>query len=246
MSEPRTLTRKLIEDHVSAAPVRAGDEVDLRVDQVLLEDATATMAAMQFEELGADRVAVPLAVTYVDHNVLGIDQRDIDDHRFLQAWSARRGLRYSRPGNGISHYVHLERYAKPGQVLVGADSHTSMAGAVGMLAIGAGGLDVAVAMAGHGFSLVAPTVVGVALTGELAPWVQAKDVILELLRRRGVRGGVGRIFEFTGPGVATLTATERGTIANMIVESGGTTAIFPGDERTREWLAGQGRADALE
>jgi aconitate hydratase len=243
MPEPRTLTRRLIEDHVSSGPVRAGDEVDLRVDQILLEDATATMAAMQFEELGAARVAVPLAVTYVDHNVLGIDQRDIDDHRFLQAWSARRGLRYSRPGNGISHYVHLERFACPGQVLIGADSHTTMAGALGMLAIGAGGLDVAVALAGHGYPLRVPQVVGVELRGELGDWVQAKDVILELLRRRGVRGGRDRIFEFTGEGVAALSATERGTICNMIVETGATTAVFPADERVREWLAGQGRED---
>jgi aconitate hydratase len=243
MPEPRTLTRRLIEDHVSSGPVRARDEVDLRVDQILLEDATATMAAMQFEELGADRVAVPLAVTYVDHNVLGIDQRDIDDHRFLQAWSARRGLRYSRPGNGISHYVHLERFACPGQVLIGADSHTTMAGALGMLAIGAGGLDVAVALAGHGYPLRVPQIVGVELRGELGDWVQAKDVILELLRRRGVRGGRDRIFEFTGDGVAGLSATERGTICNMIVETGATTAVFPADERVREWLAGQGRED---
>jgi aconitate hydratase len=241
MPEPRTLSRKLLEDHVEGGAVRAGEEVDLRVDQILLEDATATMAAMQFEELGAERAAVPLAVTYVDHDVLGIDQRDIDDHRFLQAWSARRGLRYSRPGNGISHYVHLERFACPGQVLIGADSHTTMAGALGMLAIGAGGLDVAVALAGHGYPLRVPQVVGVELRGELGDWVQAKDVILELLRRRGVRGGRDRIFEFTGEGVAALSATERGTICNMIVETGATTAVFPADERVREWLAGQGR-----
>jgi aconitate hydratase len=243
MPEPRTLSRKLLEDHVEGGAVRAGEEVDLRVDQILLEDATATMAAMQFEELGAERAAVPLAVTYVDHDVLGIDQRDIDDHRFLQAWSARRGLRYSRPGNGISHYVHLERFACPGQVLIGADSHTTMAGAVGMLAIGAGGLDVAVALAGHGYTLRVPRVVGVELRGALGDWVQAKDVILELLRRRGVRDGLDRIFEFTGDGVATLSATERGTICNMIVETGATTAVFPADERVREWLAGQGREE---
>jgi aconitate hydratase len=243
MAGPRTLTRKLLEDHLADGELRAGEEVVLRVDQVLLEDATGTMAAKQFDELGADRVAVPLAVTYVDHNVLGLDQRNMDDHRFLQAFSARRGLHYSRPGNGISHYVHLERFASPGQVLIGADSHTTMAGAAGMLAIGAGGLDVAVAMAGHGFVLPVPRVVGVELRGELADWVQAKDVILELLRRRGVRGGLERIFEFTGPGVATLSATERGTIANMIVETGATTAVFPADERVREWLAGQGRED---
>src|SRR4051812_49465723 len=201
------------------------------------------MAGMQFEELGVDRVQVPLAITYVDHNVLGLDHRNMDDARYLQAFCARFGLLYSRPGNGISHYVPLERYARSGQVLVGADSHTSMAGAVGMLAIGAGGLDVAVAMAGHGFALACPTVVGVELRDELGPWVQAKDVILELLRRRGVRGGLGRVFEFTGPGVATLTATERGTICNMIVETGGTTAVFPRDERVREWLAGHGGED---
>src|SRR3954454_19404545 len=241
MAEPRTLTRRLIDDHLADGDVRAGEEVVLRVDQILLEDATGTMAAKQFEELGADRVAVPLAVTYVDHNVLGLDQRNMDDHRFLQAFSARHGLHYSRPGNGIAHYVHLERFACPGQVLIGADSHTSMAGAAGMLAIGAGGLDVAVAMAGHGFVLPVPRVVGVELRGRLGDWVQAKDVILELLRRRGVRGGRDRIFEFTGPGVAALSATERGTICNMIVETGGTTAVFPGDERVREWLAGQGR-----
>jgi aconitate hydratase len=242
VAAPRTLTRKLLESHLRSGTLdEPGADVELDVDQVLLEDATGTMAGMQFEELGVDRVQVPLAVCYVDHNVLGLDHRNMDDARWLQAFCARYGVLYSRPGNGISHYLHLERYARPGQVLVGADSHTSMAGALGMLAIGAGGLDVAVAMAGHGFALGAPRVVGVELTGSLEPWVQAKDVILELLRRRGVRGGVGRIFEFTGPGVATLTATERGTIANMIVETGGTTAVFPADEQVRAWLEAQGR-----
>jgi aconitate hydratase len=240
---PRTLTHKLLDDHLESGRLEPGEDIVLRVDQVLLEDATGTMAGMQFEELGIDRVQVPLAVTYVDHNVLGLDHRNMDDARWLQAFCTRYGLLYSRPGNGISHYVHLERHAKPGGVLVGADSHTTMAGALGMIAIGAGGLDVAVAMAGHGFALRCPAVVGVELRGELPDWVQAKDVILELLRRRGVRGGVERIFEFTGPGVATLTATERGTICNMIVETGATTAVFPSDERAREWLAGQGREE---
>jgi aconitate hydratase len=238
---PRTLTHKLLDAHLQSGRLVPGEEIQLAVDQVLLEDATGTMAAMQFEELEVDRVAVPLAVTYVDHNVLGLDHRNMDDARYLQAFCARYGLHYSRPGNGISHYVHLERYARPGEVLIGADSHTTMAGAVGMLAIGAGGLDVAVAMAGHGFWLACPLVVGVELRGELAEWVQAKDVILELLRRRGVRGGRERIFEFTGDGAATLTATERGTICNMIVETGATTAVFGTDERVREWLADQGR-----
>jgi aconitate hydratase len=241
VAAPRTLTRKLLESHLRDGRLEPGADIVLEVDQVLLEDATGTMAGMQFEELDVDRVAVPLAICYVDHNVLGLDHRNMDDARYLRAFCARYGVLYSRPGNGISHYVHLERYARPGEVLVGADSHTSMAGALGMLAIGAGGLDVAVAMAGHGFALACPALVGVELRGELGPWVQAKDVILELLRRRGVRGGLGRVFEFTGPGVATLTATERGTICNMIVETGATTAVFPGDERVREWLAGQKR-----
>jgi aconitate hydratase len=240
---PRTFTHKLLDSHLRSGRLAAGEEIELDVDQVLLEDATGTMAAMQFEELEVDRVAVPLAVTYVDHNVLGLDHRNMDDARYLQAFCARYGMHYSRPGNGISHYVHLERCAKPGEVLIGADSHTTMAGAVGMLAIGAGGLDVAVAMAGHGFWLQCPIVVGVELRGELPDWVQAKDVILDLLRRRGVRGGRERVFEFTGPGAATLTATERGTICNMIVETGATTAVFTADERVREWLAGQGRED---
>ena len=240
MPEPRNLTHKVLAEHLADGRLAAGEEITLRVDQVLVEDATGTMAAMQFEELGADRVAVPLAVMYVDHNVLGLE-KNIDDHRFLQAFSQRYGLLYSRPGNGISHYVHLERFAKPGEVLLGADSHSTMAGALGMLAIGVGGLEAAVAMAGYGFTLRCPQVVGVELRGELPAWVQSKDVILELLRRHGVRGGVGRVFEFRGDGVSRLTATERATIANMIVETGATTAVFPADERTREWLRAQER-----
>jgi aconitate hydratase len=243
MTAPRTLTHKLLEAHLAHGRLRAGDEIGLRVDQVLLEDATGTMAAMQFEQLAVERVQVPLAVTYVDHNVLGLDDRNMDDHRYLQAFCARYGLLYSRPGNGIAHYIHLERFARPGQLLLGADSHTTMAGAVGMLAIGAGGLEVAAAMAGHPFSLACPQVVGVELHGELPAWVQAKDVILELLRRRGVRGGRGRIFEFIGDGAARLTATERGTICNMIVETGATSAIFPADDTVRGWLAAQDRED---
>jgi predicted aconitate hydratase len=241
MTEAQNLTRKILAEHLSAGELVPGEEVDLAVDQILIEDATGSMTALQFEALGAERVSVPLAVMYVDHNVLQIDDKNMDEHRYLRTFSARYGVRYSRPGNGISHYVHLERFAKPGELLVGADSHSTMAGAVGMFAVGAGGLDVAVAMAGYGFSLECPKVVGVELRGELPDWVQSKDVILELLRRYGVRGGVGRVFEFTGDGVSALSVTDRGTICNMITELGATAAVFPGDERTREWLAAQRR-----
>jgi aconitate hydratase len=243
MSRARNLTRKLLGDHLLEGNLVPGKEIDLAVDQVLIEDATGSMTALQFEALEAEKVAVPLAVMYVDHNVLQIDDKNMDEHRFLRSFSARYGIRYSRPGNGISHYVHLERFARPGGLLVGADSHSTMAGALGMFAVGAGGLDVAVALAGYGFSLECPKVVGVELRGELPPWVQSKDIILELLRRYGVRGGVGRVFEFTGEGVSTLSVTDRGTICNMITELGATAAVFPSDERTREWLEAQRRED---
>ncbi len=241
MAEPRNLVQKLLAGHLSAGNLVPGEEIDLTVDQILIEDATGSMTALQFEALEVDCADVPLAVMYVDHNVLQLDDKNMDEHRYLQSFSARYGVHYSRPGNGISHYVHLERFARPGEVLVGADSHSTMAGAVGMLAVGAGGLDVAVAMAGYGFSLECPKVVGVELRGELPDWVQSKDVILELLRRYGVRGGQGRVFEFTGDGVAALSVTERGTICNMITELGATAAVFPSDERVREWLAAQER-----
>ena len=243
MSAPRNLTRKLLGDHLLEGNLVPGEEMDLIVDQILIEDATGSMTALQFEALGADNVAVPLAVMYVDHNVLQIDDKNMDEHRFLQSFSSRYGIQYSRPGNGISHYVHLERFARPGELLVGADSHSTMAGAVGMFAVGAGGLDVAVAMAGYGFSLECPKVVGVELRGELPNWVQSKDIILELLRRYGVRGGVGRVFEFTGEGVSTLSVTDRGTICNMITEIGATAAVFPSDAQTSEWLAAQRREE---
>jgi predicted aconitate hydratase len=236
---PQTLTEKIISEHLVNG---SDEEIELRVDQVLLEDATGTMACLQFEQLGLDRVAVP-TVSYVDHNVLQFDDKNPEDHAYLRSWAARYGALYSRPGNGIAHYLHLERFARPGWVLVGADSHTTMAGALGMLAIGAGATEVAVAMAGRPFTVERPVVVGVELRGALAPWVQSKDVVLELLRRRGVRGGRGRIFEFHGDGVATLSATDRGTICNMVMETGATTGIFPSDERTRAWLADQGRED---
>jgi aconitate hydratase len=235
----RTLTEKIISEHLVGG---TENELELRVDQILLEDATGTMACLQFEQLGLDRVAVP-TVSYVDHNVLQFDDKNPEDHAYLRSWAARYGAHYSRPGNGISHYLHLERFARPGWVLVGADSHTTMAGALGVLAIGAGATEVAVAMAGRPYTVARAVVVGVELRGELGTWVQSKDVVLELLRRRGVRGGRGRIFEFHGDGVATLSATDRGTICNMVMETGATTGIFPSDERTRAWLAGQGRGD---
>ncbi len=243
MAVPRSLTRKLLAEHLSSGKLVAGEEINLSVDQVLIEDATGSMTALQFEKLDVDRIAVPLAVMYVDHNVLQIDDKNMDEHRYLQTFSARYGVRYSRPGNGISHYVHLERFARPGELLVGADSHSTMAGAVGMFAVGAGGLDVAVAMAGYGFSLECPKVVGVELRGELPDWVQSKDIILELLRRYGVRGGLGRVFEFKEEGVSTLPVTDRGTICNMITEMGATAAVFPSDERVHEWLVAQEREE---
>jgi len=243
-----SLARTILEEHLERGELVPGQEIGLRVDQALAQDATGTMAMMQFELFGEERVRVETAVVYVDHNILQIDFKNPDDHRFLQAMAARYGAWFSRPGNGICHYVHCERFAKPGQTLVGADSHTTQSGSCAMIAIGAGGLDVAVCMAGHPFELPCPKIVGVFLENELArPWIQAKDVILELLRRRGVRGGRGCIFEFTGPGVHTLSYTERGTIANMIAELGATGAVFPADDETRAWLAGQQReADFTE
>jgi aconitate hydratase len=239
-----SLARTILEEHLVRGDLTPGSEIALRVDQTLAQDATGTMAMMQFEGFGRERVEVATAVVYVDHNILQIDFKNPDDHRFLQAMAAKYGAWFSRPGNGICHYVHCERFAVPGQTLIGADSHTTQSGSCGMIAIGAGGLDVAVCMAGHPFELPGPKIVGVYLENELErPTIQAKDVILELLRRRGVRGGRGSIFEFFGPGVATLSYTERGTIANMIAELGATGAVFPSDDRTREWLVEQGRAE---
>ena len=238
---PENLTHRLLRDHLVVGSLKPGEAVTLAVDQVLVEDATGTMTAMQFELLGADGIEVDLAVQYVDHNVLQIDDRNMQDHKYLQTFCRRHGLRYSPAGNGISHYVHLERFARPGRLLVGADSHTTLSGSVGMFAVGAGGLDVAVAMAGYGFDLACPRVVAVELTGALPPWVEAKDVILELLRRVTVRGGRGVVFEFTGPAVAGLSVTQRATIANMITETGATTAVWPSDDQTRAWLAAQDR-----
>jgi aconitate hydratase len=243
----RNLTNKILEEHLVEGDLQPGTPIALRVDQTLLQDATGTMACMQFEQLGVSRVRVERAVQYVDHNVVQLDFKNPDDHRMLRAIARKYGLHYSRPGNGISHYISLERFAKPGQILVGADSHTTTSGALGMIAIGAGGLDVAVAMAGYPYEIACPAIVEVFLDGDLQrPWVQSKDVILELLRQLSVSGGKNKIFEFTGPGTAAMSIPERGTIANMIAELGATSAVFPPDERTREWLGGQDREDDFE
>jgi aconitate hydratase len=238
----QNLTRQILRERLVDGELIPGDAISLRIDQTLLQDATGTMALMQFEQLEVPRVQVERAVQYVDHNVIQLDFKNPDDHRMLQALCRKHGIDFSRPGNGICHYVHIERYAKPGGILVGADSHTTTSGALGMIAIGAGGLDVAVAMAGHPYEIACPGVVEVWLENTLPrPWVQAKDVILELLRRLTVRGGKNKVFEFTGPGTADLSVPERGTIANMIAELGATSAVFPPDGNTREWLRRQQR-----
>ncbi|HEY7677875.1 MAG TPA: aconitate hydratase [Candidatus Methylomirabilis sp.] len=240
----QSVAQKVIASHLISGKMVAGEEIGLRIDQTLTQDATGTMAYLQFEALGLPRVRTRLSVSYVDHNMLQAGFENADDHRYLQSVAARYGITFSRPGNGICHQVHLERFAVPGETLLGADSHTVTAGGLGMLAIGAGGLDVAVAMGGGPFYLPMPKIVRVYLTGRLAGWAAAKDVILEVLRRLTVKGGVGKIMEYAGPGAATLSVPERGTITNMGAELGATTSIFPSDEQTRRYLAAQGREAA--
>jgi len=235
------MTAKIIENHLVQT---TEDECAIRIDQTLTQDATGTMAYLEFEAIGLDRVHTELSVSYVDHNTLQAGFENADDHRFLQDAAARFGLFFSRPGNGICHQVHLERFGIPGKTLLGSDSHTPTGGGIGMLAMGAGGLDVAAAMAGMPFNIPRPRVVGVFLTSCLQPWVSAKDVILELLRRLTVKGGVGKIFEYCGPGVKTLSVPERATITNMGAELGATASIFPSDEVTKAFLKAQGRLDA--
>jgi aconitate hydratase len=238
------LARQILREHLAEGELSPGEAISLHVDQTLLQDATGTMALMQFEQLDVARVKVERALQYIDHNVIQLDFKNPDDHRMLQALCRKYGIHYSRPGNGICHYVHIERFARPGAILVGADSHTTTSGALGMIAIGAGGLDVAVAMAGYACEISCPEVVEVRLENTLErPWVQAKDVILELLRRLSVKGGKNKVFEFTGAGTADLSVPERATIANMIAELGATGALFPPDDNTREWLRRQARED---
>src|SRR5713226_1327893 len=237
----KSVTRKLIDAHlVSGKPV-AGEEIGLRVDQCLLTDTNGNMAWLQFETMGFPRVRPSRVVTYIDHNVYQTDSRNTDDHRYLQTAAARYGSWFSKPGNGICHQVHFESFSVPGQLVLGTDSHTPLCGSTGMLAIGSGGLDVAVAMGGGAYHLPMPRVVRVTLTGELKPWVHAKDVILELLRRYSVRGGSGKIFEYAGPGAASLSLPQRATICNMGAELTLTTSVFPSDEATRRYFALLGR-----
>jgi len=239
----KSLTRKIIEEHLVSGEPKAGNEIAIRIDQTLTQDATGTMAYLQFEAMGLPRVRTKLSVSYVDHNMLQAGFENADDHRFLQSVAAKYGIYFSRPGNGICHQVHLERFSAPGQTLLGSDSHTTTLGGVGMLAIGAGGLDVAVAMGGGPFYLTMPKVVRVELKGRLQPWVTGKDVILEMLRRLTVKGGVGRVFEYGGEGIDCLEVPERAAITNMGAELGATTSIFPTDERTREYLRAQRREE---
>ena len=237
----KTLTRKIIDEHiVHETPTEYG----LKIDQTLTQDATGTMAYLEFEAIGLNRVQTELSVSYVDHNTLQSGFENADDHRFLQDIAKKFGIYYSRPGNGICHQVHLERFGIPGKTLLGSDSHTPTGGGIGMLAIGAGGLDVAAAMAGMPFNIPKPKVVGVILKSRLNPWVSAKDIILEVLKRVTVKGGVGKIFEYTGDGVKTLSVPERATITNMGAELGATTSIFPSDDVTKAFLKAQGRQDA--
>ncbi len=238
-----SIAQKIIREHILQGKQEIGQEVALRIDQTLTQDATGTAAYLQFEAMGVPRVQTELSVSYVDHNTIQSDFRNADDHRYLQSVAAKYGLYFSRPGNGICHQVHLERFAAPGKTLIGSDSHTPTAGGVGSLAMGAGGLDVAMAMAGQSFNIKYPKIMGVELKGKLPDWVSAKDVILEVLRQIDVKGGVGYIIEYFGDGVKNLSVPDRATITNMGTETGCTTSIFPSDELTKEFLQAQGRGE---
>ena len=236
-----TIAQKIIKNHLLSGEMTVGSEIGLRIDQTLTQDATGTMAYLEFEAMGVPRVKTEKSVAYIDHNTLQTGFENADDHRFIQTVAKKHGIYFSRPGNGICHQVHLERFGIPGKTLIGSDSHTPTGGGIGMLAMGAGGLDVAVAMGGGAYYINMPKMVKINLTGRLQPWVSAKDVILEVLRRLTVKGGVGKIIEYAGEGVKTLTVPMRATITNMGAELGATTSIFPSDEVTREFLKAQGR-----
>ena len=239
----KTIAQKIIASHLISGDMTPGSEVALRIDQTLTQDATGTMAYLEFETMGIPRVKTELSIAYVDHNTLQCGFENGDDHRYLQTVAAKHGVYFSRPGNGICHQVHLERFGKPGKTLIGSDSHTPTGGGIGMLAFGAGGMDVAVAMGGGAYYITMPKMFKVNLTGKLNPYVTAKDVSLELLRILSVKGGVGAIVEWGGPGIKTLSVPERGTITNMGTELGATTSIFPSDEITHQFLIAQGRGE---
>lgn len=236
-----TLAQKIIKEHLVSGEMKAGSEISIRIDQTLTQDSTGTMAYLQFEAMGIDRVKTKRSVAYIDHNTIQSGFENADDHKYIQTVTNKHGIYFSRPGNGICHQVHLERFGIPGMTLLGSDSHTPTGGGLGMLAIGAGGLDVAVAMGGGAYYVTMPKILNVKLTGKLRPWVTAKDVILTVLRMLSVKGGVGKILEYTGEGVETLTVPERATITNMGAELGATTSIFPSDDATLAFLKAQGR-----
>ena len=238
-----TIGQKLIKSHLVSGEMIPGTEIGLRIDQTLTQDATGTMAYLEFEAMGVERVRAELSVAYIDHNTLQTGFENADDHRFIQSVAKKRGLLFSKPGNGICHQIHLERFGKPGKTLIGSDSHTPTGGGIGMLAIGAGGLDVAVAMGGGTYYTTMPKMTLIRLSGKLSPWVGAKDIILEVLRIMSVKGGVGKIIEYGGEGVKTLSVPERATITNMGAELGATTSVFPSDEITKSFLKAQGREE---
>jgi aconitate hydratase len=238
---PLNVTQKLIKSHLIEGKMIPGEEIGLKIDQALLQDATGTLVQLELEAMGLDRAKTEVAVQYVDHNLLQTDFKNADDHKFLKSAAQRFGLWYSRPGNGVSHPVHMERFGKPGKTLVGSDSHSCAAGSLGMLAIGTGGLDVAAAIAGQPYFVKMPKVMGVKLTGKLPDWVSAKDVVLEMLRRHDVKGGVGKVIEYYGDGLNELSAMDRHVIANMGAELGATTTVFPSDKETKRFLKSQNR-----
>ena len=240
-----SITRKILKEHFMGGSLKAGESLDLKIDQTLTQDATGTMAYLQFEALGLDKVRNELAVSYVDHNTIQVGFENADDHNYLKSVAAKKGVVFSRPGNGICHQVHLERFGVPGKTLLGSDSHTPTGGGIGMLAIGAGGLDVALAMAGVPFTIIAPKVIEIRLHGKLRPFVSAKDVILKVLERFTTKGNVNTIFEYTGEGVKTLSVPERATICNMGAECGVTTSLFPSDEVTYSFLKAQHREECF-
>jgi aconitate hydratase len=237
------VTQKIIKSHLLSGEMAPGEEIGIRIDQTLTQDATGTLVMLELESMGLKRVQTEVSVQYVDHNLIQADYKNPDDHLFLQSACKRFGLWFSRAGNGVSHPLHMQYFGKPGKTLLGSDSHTPAAGSLGMFAIGAGGLDVAMAMAGHPYYMKMPLVWGVKLTGSLPDWVSAKDVILEMLRRHNVEGGVGTVFEYYGPGLVNLSAMDRHVIANMGTELGSTSTVFPSDRIVRQFLESQGRGE---